>query len=239
MTAKQIIKAALQQINAIGAREEPSPEDYDACLNYLNNLGDSWSAEGLLVFAYSREEFTLTAGKASYTIGSGGDFNTNRPASIDSAQLQYPGSNVDYNVEIVPQNQYDSMSLKTVLGQPTMLFYNPGYPLGTCLFYYTPSQAFTVRLNLRARLGTLTLAGTVQFPEEYRRALIFNLAEDIANMYGFEPPQTTSRIARESKNVLLSINSSNDDSIAELDLALRRNARKHRGMTRGEFEGGY
>jgi hypothetical protein len=238
MTAKQIIKAALQQINAVGAREEPSPEDYDVGLNYLNNLGDSWSAEGLLVFAYSREEFTMVAGQASYTIGTGGDFNTDRPASIDSAQLQYPGSDVDYNIEVVPQNQYDSMSLKTVLGQPTMLFYNPGYPLGACFFYYTPSQAFTVRLNLRARLGALTLAGTVSFPEEYRRALIFNLAEDIANIYGFEPPQTTSRIARESKNVLLSINAANDNSIAELDISLRRPTR-HRGITRGEFEGGY
>jgi hypothetical protein len=238
MTAKEIIRAALRQINAIGARQEPSAEDYDACLEYLNNLGDSWSAEGLLVFAYSREEFTLVAGQSSYTIGTGGNFNTDRPAYIDSAQIQYPNSDVDYDVEIVPQNQYDKMSLKTVQGQPTMLFYNPTYPTGTVYLFYTPDQAFTLRLNMRARLGELaTISTTVSFPEEYRRALVFNLAVDIANMFGFDPPQTTARIARETKDMLMSRNSSNDNSIAEFDLALRPQHRR-RGITRGDFLSG-
>jgi hypothetical protein len=239
MTAKEIIRAALRQISAVDARGEPSTEDYAACLEYLNNLGDSWSAEGLLIFAYSREEFTLTAGKTSYTIGDGGDFDTDRPASIDSAQVQYPNSDVDYHVEIVPQNEYERQSLKTVLGQPTIMFYNPGYPLGTCFFYYTPDQAFVVRLNMRARLGEFTnIASTVSFPEEYRRALVFNLAVDIANMYGFNAPQDTTRIAREAKATLMSINAANDNNIAEFDFSLQ-SSRRRRRITRGDFEGGY
>jgi hypothetical protein len=238
MTAKQIIRAALRQINAIGALQEPTAADYAACLEYLNNLGDSWSAEGALIFAYSREEFTLVAGDNEYTIGSGGDFNTERPAFIDSAQLQYPNSNVDYRVDVVPQNKFDLGSLKTTQGQPTMLFYNPEYPLGKILLYYTPDQAFNLRLNLRARLGEFTnINSTVSFPEEYRRALVFNLAMDIANMYGFEPPRTTVQIARESKSTVMSINAANDSNIAEFDNTMASRTRRGR-VTRGAFFSG-
>jgi hypothetical protein len=238
MTAKEIIRSALRQINAVGATQEPTDADYQACLEYLNNLGNSWSAEGALIFAYSREEFTLTAGDNEYTIGSGGDFNTERPAFIDSAQLQYPNSDVDYRVDVVPQNKYDLSSLKTTQGQPTILFYNPEYPLGKILLHYTPSQAFTLRLNLRARLGEFTnINSTVSLPEEYRRALVFNLTMDIANMYGFEPPRTTAQIARESKATVMSINAAQDSNIAEFDNVMASRTRRGR-TTRGAFFGG-
>jgi hypothetical protein len=238
MTVKKIIELALKQINAASALELPKPVDYQDCLDMLNNLGDSWSAEGALIYAYSREEFTLTAGDNEYTIGSGGDFNTERPAFIDSAQLQYPNSNVDYRVDVVPQNKFDLGSLKTTQGQPTMLFYNPEYPLGRIYLYYTPDQAFTLRLNLRARLGEFTsIDDTLQFPEEYRRALVFNLAMDIANMYGFEPPRTTVQIARESKATVMSINAANDSNIAEFDNTMASRTRRGR-VTRGAFFGG-
>jgi hypothetical protein len=238
MTAKEIIRSALRQINAIDATDEPTAADYQACLEYLNNILDSWSAEGFLIYYYSREEFTMTAAKSVYTIGTGGDFNTSRPAYIDSAQLQYPNSDVDYNIEVVPQNMFDLASVKTVQGQPRMLFYNPEYPLGKLHFYYTPDQAYALRLNLRQRLSSISnIANTVAFPEEYRRALVFNLAVDVANMYGFDAPQDTKRIARESKDTVMSRNAANDASIAEFDTAMRRTGRR-RGVTRGEFFGG-
>lgn len=238
MTAKEIIRAALRQISAVGALEEPTDADYSACLEYLNNLGDSWSAEGMMIFGYSREEFTLVAGTSSYTIGSGATFNTNRPAYIDSAQLQYPNENVDYDVEIVPQNKFDMASLKTTQGQPTMLFYNPTYPNGTIYLFYTPDQAYTLRLNMRARLGSLsTINTTVSFPEEYRRALVFNLAQDIANMYGFAVPQDVVRLARESKTIVMSRNAANDNSIAEFDLAIGRHPGSRR-TSKGDFFSG-
>jgi hypothetical protein len=238
MTAKQIIRAALRQINAIGATAEPSAADYDACLEYLNNLGDSWSAEGALIFAYAIEEFTLVAGTSQYTIGSGADFNTQRPAFIDSAKIKYPNNDVEYRVDVVPRNKFDLVSLQTTQGQPYMLFYNPKYPNGVINLYYTPGQAFTLKLNMRARLGEIAnIATTVQFPEEYRRALIFNLAVDVANMYGFDAPNDTKRIARESKDVVMSINSANDSNIAEFDRVLA-SRRRNRQTTRGDFFSG-
>ena len=226
MTGKEIIRAALRQNGTIGATQEPTAADYAACLEYLNNLGDSWSAEGLLVFAFSRETFTLVAGQASYTLGPSGDFNTTRPAYIDSAQIRYPSSETDYDVEVVPQNQYDRLSLKTTQGRPYWLFYNPTMATGTVILGYVPDQAYTLRLNMAQRLGALTLAGEANFPPEYNRALVFNLAVDIAPMYEFEPGQTTLRIAKESKDVLVARNAANDLRVAEMDMVMTNSGRK-------------
>jgi len=237
MTAKEIIRAALRINNSIGATEEPTAADYASCLEFLNMMGNSWSAEGLLVFAFARESFTLTADKGEYTLGDGGDFDTDRPAYIDSAQIKYPDSDVEYRVDIVPQNKYDNMSLKTIPGRPTMLFYNPTYPKGTVTLYYVPDQAYSLRLNMRHRLGEFSnIADTVQFPEEYRLALVLNLAILIAPMWGFNSSQDTKRSARDAKDVLITRNAANDSGIAELDPVLSI-SNYRRQTTRGEFFG--
>src|SRR3990172_443967 len=82
VTALDIIKGAMGNIRTLGAGETPSAEDAEVCLTALNNMLDTWSSEGLMIYALSTDQKALTIGKRDYTIGSGGDIDSIRPDSI-------------------------------------------------------------------------------------------------------------------------------------------------------------
>jgi hypothetical protein len=55
-----------------------------------------------------------------------------------------------------------------------------------------------------------SLSTTLAFPPGYLRAFKYNLACEIANEFGVEPPQTVQRIAMTSKRNLKRINNPDD-----------------------------
>ena len=89
-TALDIITGALRDIGILDAIEIPSDEDAAVGLTYLNDLLEAWSNEGLTVYTQSQNSLTLT-GAASYTVGSGGTFNTTRPIFPESAIYRSQG----------------------------------------------------------------------------------------------------------------------------------------------------
>ena len=56
----------------------------------------------------------------------------------------------------------------------------------------------------------VSLSTTLAFPPGYLRAFKYNLACEIANEFGVEPPQTVQRIAMTSKRNLKRINNPDD-----------------------------
>ena len=78
-TTLDLITKALQKIGAVTKDETLSAGDVSDALSSLNDMISSWSLDSLIVYASTLENFTLTPGSYSYTIGSGGNFNTTRP----------------------------------------------------------------------------------------------------------------------------------------------------------------
>jgi hypothetical protein len=219
---KEVVRAALRKISAIESGQEPTPQEYKDCMEALNAMLDSWSADIAEVFSFSREEFTMVAGTSEYTIGSGGDFDTSRPKEIVSAQIKYPGADNEYDVEVVGQDRFDYQTLKTTQGRPNKVFYNPTYPLGKLYFHYTPNAAFTLRLNMKKRLGSYTSINTeISLPEEMNQAMIFNLATMVSDEFGFAVPTDVRREAKNSLNIVKKLNFSNLMNDATLDSMLR------------------
>ena len=238
MIVKKVIKAALRKLSAISSGQEPTPQEYADCLEAMNVMADGWSADLGAMYYWSREEFALTVGKNEYTIGTGADFDTARPKAIDSARIRYTSSDInDFPVKVVGLNRYEYQSLKSTLGRPTMLFYNPTYANGTIFLYYTPNEAYTLRLNMQKRLGEFTsINSDILLPEEYRRAFIYNLAVEVSDEFGFAVPNGVRRIADKSYKTLLKVNAANLLQDAELDPMLRqasRNLRTNRETING------
>jgi hypothetical protein len=145
----------------------------------------SWSADGINLHYRVSENFTLTAGDGSYTIGSGADFNTARPNEIEQAFIRDSGGS-DHPLKIRPISEYWALGNKSSTTRPTRLYYDPTYANGTIYFNTLPSEAEDLYLISQKPLTADydAAADTVSLPGEYEGALITGLAIKLAPNFG-------------------------------------------------------
>lgn len=207
-TALDIVKASLRKLHVLGRGEALDNDAAQDGLDALNNLLSSWSAEGGMVYASTDETFPLT-GAQSYTIGSGGDFDTAVPLTINTAYATSGG--LDYDMTEIGVEEYRSISLKQTGSIPDTFYYDYGYPLSTIYIYPVAPSGYSITLNSLKRLTEFSsLTDDFDLPPEYKRALIFNLAVELAPDYEKEASMTVMRIAKESKSNVFSANTRNN-----------------------------
>lgn len=217
MTARDLIRASLRVIGAVATGETPPAEELNDGLQALNLMLDGWFGRKTMVYAVTRESFALTVGKGSYTIGSGGDFDTVRPVRIESALLR-DTSNIDHQVKVYSREEYNRVSSKTAQGRPTELYFHPAYPAATVYLDSVPSAAYTLHLDSWKPFTKFTGLDTeVTLPPAYERALKFNLAVETAPEYGASIPAEVFGLAEESKRDVESLNASLEVTPARFD----------------------
>ncbi len=206
MTIRALITTSLRQINAIATGETPAAAEIIDAMGTLNRLLHSWAISGLLVFKNTRETFALTASQQSYTMGTGGTFNTPRPTKITYAAIIDAG--VEYPIEIVTDAQWDQIHLKnTTSSYPSKLLVEGGYPLATLYFWPKPSGTPSVVLSSQKPFTTFAQASDeLDMPPGYERALISNLAIELAPEYGKDPSALVLNAAIESKAEIMRSN---------------------------------
>lgn len=220
-TVRQAIEAAMRIIGELGEGQSMTAEQGQDALESLIDMIASWSVEPSLIYTETVESFTLTAGDGSYTIGSGGDFNTTRPISINTARIK-DGTIFIQDLEIVGKDTYSEEDDGLTTGTPEYLWYDANTPLGTIRLFPYSSQAYTLEIYSHKAFSsaTLALSDTLVVPEGYMRAIKYNLAREIAPEYGKSLSPDASRIARESMNIVKSSNLSSDVSTLKCDDAL-------------------
>lgn len=197
-SALDIINGAAKKLGVLFKGEAlPSDEANDGLLA-LNNMLDSWSNDDLITFALTNESFTLT-GASSYTIGTGGNFNTSRPIDIASAVVRQ--GTIDYPLMVLSPQQYQQdIAMKSITGPiARFMVYDNNYPLATITLYPVDVAGATLRILSNKPLGNLSaLTTTVDLPPGWKRALIYNLAIELSSEYGEEPSQSVAMNAKES-----------------------------------------
>ena len=198
MTAQELIKASLRLIGVESPGEVTDAATLQDSLSALNTMLKGWSVKRLLVHANSLENFSTVIGTGSYTIGTGGDFNTARPKRIPQAFLRI--SNQDYPLtEICTREEYLRISDKTTQGQPTNYYYDHQSSLGAVKLYPVPDAIYALYLDMWKDLSSLAaLTTTVIFPSEYEEALIYNLAMRLAPSFGKPVPPEVANTAMQS-----------------------------------------
>ena len=226
-TATQIIDRALKIAGVLGEGETATSEEAADGLVSLNDMVDSWNIERLAIYQIQEENFTLTIGDNSYTIGSGGDFNTTRPVKIENAFIRQNGN--DYPVVIINNQAFDNITTKAVQSDlPDQLYYEPSFPLGTIHIYETPSAANDIYINSWKSLHSFSsLTTTLSLPPGYERALKYNLASELAPEYGMTLTAKAEQIATESKGRIKTLNAANNPLIARVDYGAVSNARRY------------
>jgi hypothetical protein len=220
-TAGDLIRKALGKLLVIGTQDTLSSSEMDDGLDALNLMLDSWRLERLSLWSMTQASKVLTGGVASYTIGPGADIDTIRPTQIQDAYVR--GANVDYPVDVIGQVQYDSIAYKPTTGIPRKMFYSAAYPIGTLNLYPVPiSSAYTLFLNYYGEIESFTnIADAYSLAPGYARAVIFNLAVDLAPDFNKTAPPEVVKMAAQSKRYIKRINS--PDVRMTADRAILRN----------------
>jgi hypothetical protein len=192
----EIITSALKINGVLGQAETPTSSEADDGLLALNDFLDSLSIDRTNIYTIAQVNFPLTNGVATYTIGSGGTFNTTRPVKIDNTFIRI--NSVDYPLKEINNQDYDSISYKGNGSFPYCFYYDAGFPLGTIYIYGVPTQG-SIYLDTwtpLAQFANLTTQYT--FPLGYYRMLRYNLAKELAPLYRVSMTQEAQIIATES-----------------------------------------
>ena len=102
---------------------------------------------------------------------------------------------------VVPK--HDEIIDKTVVARPKRFYFEPVYPLGKIYLSRTTADAETLYINSKKRLVQLATLGTeFTLPEEFKTAVIYNLAVYAAPRFAANPSQIVIDIARKGVKVL-------------------------------------
>lgn len=205
-TVGDLIKGSMKLLGLTAVGETPSAAELSEGMEVLNQMLDAWSADGLKINSHTRETFSLVASQASYSMGSGGDFNTTRPTYISNVQIvQTASPNFQLPVEIINEDQYEAITVKeTESTIPLKMYPNYTFPTATLYFWPVPSEAKSVVISSFKELTEYSsLVTTISVPPGYLKAMRYNLALDLANEYGAEPGVDVRRGAEQSKAILM------------------------------------
>ncbi|MCP5307516.1 MAG: hypothetical protein H6953_19070, partial [Chromatiaceae bacterium] len=78
-TALQLVTSSLRLIGAVAAGESPDADEQADALAALNQILESWNLQGLSLYRQENVVYTLVPSQQDYTIGSGADFDGERP----------------------------------------------------------------------------------------------------------------------------------------------------------------
>jgi hypothetical protein len=200
-TALDIITKAMLKAGILTKTESPSADEASDALDALNDLLASWSNDSLLITNRVTELFTLSAGVGNYTIGAGQAFDTIRPIKIVESHI-IDGIISYESMYQCPDEIYQGFNLKTLQSIPSALNYSNAYPYGTIKLYPYPSTGYTLSITSEKELSQFTLNQTVNLAPGWNRALIYNLAVELAPEYGQPIEQMTLKTANDSKGAI-------------------------------------
>jgi len=220
-TANDQINGALRVLGILAEGETPSAATSQDALAALNQMIDSWNIERLSVFNTQDQTYLWTPGLKTQTLGPSGNFIGNRPVMIDdSTYFRDPANGISFGIKLINQQQYDGIAVKTVTSTyPQVMWINMEYPNITMTIYPVPTKVLEWHfISVEELMSVPSLSTNILMPPGYLRAFKYNLACEIANEFGIEPPPNVARIAMTSKRNLKRIN--NPDDIMSLPYSI-------------------
>lgn len=206
-TANDIINRAMVKARVISPGESIPAAKAAQMLEELNDLLESWSLDNLMVLADTTESFALISGTSEYTYGSGGSFDSARPNKIRDSCFVRVGD-IDYPVDLKALNVYRSRYNKSTSGRPRIVAYNPEYPLMKVYLWPTPSSTGSIYLRVIKIIASFPeLTTSVDLMPGYKRAIVSNLAIEISPNFGKKVAESLAFLARDSKQLIKSANS--------------------------------
>lgn len=206
-TYADLIAGALRLVGIIGDGETPSTDQSNNALFTLNEMLDSWNADGLMIYNTQFYECFVTS-SITYTVGPSADLNIPiRPSRIRGAWITQNASTspIDIPMMIISSNDYGNIRSKTSTSTiPAYIYMDGTWPTATVYLWPAPEGGDTkLKVSFDVPLtSTVATGDTENLPPAYRQAIRFNLACLIAAEYGREASPTTKDFAYRSKYII-------------------------------------
>lgn len=244
-TATDICTAALKDCGAFGVGQTPLAEDISDAKARLQWMVQQWERKRW--FIYHLVDYSCVAqpdpgnqyqGKQAYTVGPGGDFNTDinhrpwteeynpnfgpayqvsaRPNRIESAFLrqltQSQPNQIDYPLtQIFSREDYNRIALKGLSSFPGYFFYDSDWELGLLYPWPIPqAHIYEIHITAREQLPVMftQAAMLLDIPYEYYNAMVLQLAVRLRPKYGILAQQGDT-LASQAKDVLNTLRKAN------------------------------
>lgn len=198
VTGSQIVGDAFALLNVFLPGESVPSNDGEYARRLLNDMLSEWAQRAMMIPVIARERFDLVANQGGptnpYTIGDGGDFDTQKPAnqnSIVAANLILTASSPEVRVPLglLTDQAYDAFQVPAQTNtQPTALYYNPTYAndLGSIYIWPVPTISTNdLELFIQKAIAQFAdLSTTYYLPDGVPKALKYNLADQLQVPYG-------------------------------------------------------
>jgi len=219
-TGQQIVSNALLSLGLLDAGGSPSASESTDLLQELNTQVDAWGTDELLIPSITKTQFALTANQASYTYGTGGNFNAARPVRVDQAVFvaTVGAGTTRKPLRIVGSTEMfahaDSAAAATSAEQVYFDYANAA-GLMKAYFYPVPScpTASFAEFETWTPIAAFALATNVTLPPGYQDALQQSLAFRCLSRYGSAVSQATAQVvadlAKSAKARIMKLNQEN------------------------------
>lgn len=185
-TATEIITESMRTIGMLSAGEVPNADDAEMCRVALNTMLDGWNLPSFTL--YTTTDGTASLSTGSLTIGPSQTINVTRPVRIEEGSYSRLDS-IDYEMHGVSEAEFNQISLKSLGGfVPRVFWYDPGASTGTIYYWPVPTAAVVVHHPLLLQFSAFAdLTTDYVLPQGYKRAIVFNLALEVAPHFGVAP----------------------------------------------------
>lgn len=191
-SANDFITRAMQMLGLVEPGEAPSGEDTETGLAVLNEWIDTLGTQRLSIFKVTRNTpYTLAAGTASYTVGSGGTINIARPVWIEHCGLiidTTAATPTEVGRRVFTDDEWAGIAQKTLQSNLiTGIWYDHDWSAGLARIWPWPipnvatTQVVLYTPTALTEFADLTTDYT--FPPGYKRAIRANLAMELAAEY--------------------------------------------------------
>lgn len=225
-----LIRDALALTNSVGADQTLTADETARCLRTFNDVQEAWTLEPLMLWDSANNSFTLIPNQATYTVGTGGNFNISRPVSIHQPMYTVLNGGTGLGVTDVSmpctsmtQEQYNLILNKGQTQQyPERYLFVTEFPLAQITFWPIPSAANTIFVSDDRTLPAVaTAASIITFPPGYAKAFLYQLALELPAVFGKQANQSVKDIAKET---LATVRKANKRvAVAQFDAGLINN----------------
>lgn len=197
----QIITQALRKIQ-VGVGGETLATEYTAIgIDALNTLLRSWAADGVRLWLNETQNYALVDGTSAYTLS---------PRVLEVYQAYRRASNNDVPVRLITREEYARLPDKTTEGAPTQVWVDRRRTSVVATVWPVPGSAeasasMALRLDVKRQIEDVTATSEdVEFPPEWLKALVYNLAVEIAPDFNKVPSPLVLQTASDTYDALSS-----------------------------------